>query len=125
MIDGKLYSGHQESAGEFGHITLKKDGPLCSCGNRGCLEALSSANAMVKEVRALIRKGHSTLIRDMIKNNPDKLEAKTIFDAAAHGDKLAERVIQRAMDYLGIGIAGLINLMDPERIIVGGALPGR
>lgn len=122
MINGELYSGNQGSAGEFGHITLKKNGPLCSCGNKGCLEALSSANAMVKEVQEQIQKGRKSLISDMIKKKHKNLEAKTIFTAAAGGDRLAKDVISRAMEYLSIGIAGLINLMDPERIIVGGGL---
>jgi glucokinase-like ROK family protein len=122
IIDNELYSGKGENAGEFGHITLQKDGPPCDCGNRGCLEALSSANAMVSQVRSMINQGRKTGISSLVKKDLSNLEARMIFQAAEQGDELANKVIRQAIEYIGIGLAGLINFMDPELIIVGGGL---
>ena len=122
VVNGEIYGGSSGAAGEFGHITLKKDGPVCDCGNRGCLEALASANAISKKARAMIDKGIHTKILDMVDDNLEKIEAKHVFDAAKQGDALSIGIIEEATQYLGIAIAGLINLLDPELIILEGGV---
>ena len=98
----EVYRGSSGAAGEFGHIILKKDGPLCDCGNYGCLEALSSGNAIAKRM--------------------NKKEAKEVFDLAKAGNLQAKEIIDEAIEYLGIGIAGVINLFDPDMVVLSGGV---
>lgn len=98
----EIYRGSNGAGGEFGHIILEKDGPLCDCGNRGCLEALSSGNAIAKKMK--------------------KKEAKEVFDLARTGNAEAKAVIDNAAEYLGIGIASAINLLDPDMVILSGGV---
>lgn len=122
IIGGELYSGSSGSSGELGHMTLEKNGPLCSCGNYGCLEALASANAISNKARFFIERGEKSLILNLAGGNPDSIEAKTVFDAAKQGDSLALEIIHEAIEYIGIAIAGIINFLDPELIILEGGV---
>ncbi len=122
FIDGEIYSGSSDSAGEFGHMTMEKDGPLCDCGNHGCLEALASANAISKEARQKIKNGHQSLITEMVEGDLEKIEAKTIYDAAKKGDELALEIVGRATEHIGIAVASIINLFDPDMVILAGGV---
>jgi len=122
VINGEVYSGFSGSSGEFGHMTLEKNGPLCDCGNYGCLEALSSANAISKKARFYLEKGEESVIKDMVGGNLELIEAKSVFDAANLGDKLASEIINEAIEYLGISVASIVNLLDPELIILEGGV---
>jgi len=122
VIDGEVYHGSSGSSGELGHITLEKDGPKCECGNIGCLEALASANAITKTAKNIILNGVDTLIVSECNGNIEELEAKTVFDAAKKGDKVAKEIIENAINYIGIGLANFINIIDPELIILTGGV---
>lgn len=122
VIDHKLYGGLNGMSGEFGHMTLDKNGPLCDCGNYGCLEALSSANAISKQARSAIGAGAQSIIRDMVDGDLGRIEAKTVFDAAKAGDALASTIVNQAVEYLGIAIGGVINLLAPRLIILEGGV---
>lgn len=122
VVDGELYSGSSGSSGEFGHMTLEKNGPLCDCGNYGCLEALASANAITKKAKFLIDKGENTSILKLAGGNADNIEAKTVFDASKQGDVLALEIVHEAAEYIGIALANIINLVDPELIILEGGV---
>lgn len=120
--NGELYVGSSSTSGEFGHITLEKDGDLCSCGNRGCLEVLASGNAIAKLAKKKIKQGEKSIITKMISGNIHEIDAKVIYDAAKKGDELAKSIVSKSIEYIGIGIANYINMLDPELIILAGGI---
>lgn len=122
MEHGELYKGISGTAGELGHITVEKDGPLCTCGNNGCLEALASGRAIAQQARNLISSGVKTSILELTGGDPAKIEAKTVFEAAEKQDMAAVDLVRKAGEYIGIGIASYINLLDPEIIVLGGGM---
>ena len=122
--NGEFYRGSCGSSGEIGHITLEKDGPLCSCGNRGCLEALASANAMAGQARELVRQGKGQRILELAQGNEENIDAKEIFDTAKEGDAAAALIVDKAIEYIGIGLANYINLLDPDMLILAGGVTG-
>jgi len=115
VVNGQFYRGALGGAGEFGHITLLQDGPLCDCGKRGCLEALASDPAVVRQARAAIALGERTRLAGV---EPLTLEA--VMAAAEAGDALARRLLADSGRWLGIGIATLVNILNPRLVIVGG-----
>jgi predicted NBD/HSP70 family sugar kinase len=122
FLGGEIYRGAGGRAGEFGHITVNESGPLCSCGNTGCLETLASSAAIIQNVRAAIEKGIDSKIRELIDGDLDKVSIELIAQAASEDDSLAYRVLQRSASYIGIGLANLVNLLNPKVVIFGGAL---
>jgi predicted NBD/HSP70 family sugar kinase len=107
VLDGKLFRGVSGQAGEIGHVTLDEHGDVCRCGNRGCLELVAGGAALV----AALRRTHGEL---------DSVE--DVVALAAGGDRAARRLIADAGAHLGVAAAGLVNLVDPQRLIVGGEL---
>jgi predicted NBD/HSP70 family sugar kinase len=122
FLDGKLYRGAGGKAGEFGHITVNENGPLCSCGNNGCLETVSSCAAIIQEVKMAIENGIDSKIRDLAGGDLEKISIELIAQAARDDDSLAFRVLQKSGSYIGIALANLVNLMNPRVMIFGGAL---
>lgn len=122
VLDGRLYHGADGAAGEIGHVTILPRGPHCGCGNRGCLEAVASGTAIAREGRELVARGIPTLISKLAGGDPESVSAKLVADAAQQGDSEANEIIQEAMSYLGVGIANLVNLLNPEIIVIGGSL---
>lgn len=122
VFDNEVYTGFSGSAGEFGHLTVIPDGPLCDCGNRGCLEAVSSARAVVRDARERILAGESTILTKLIEGNLNNLEAKTVMLAAEQGDRVAAEITHHAISTLGAAIGGIINLLDFEAIILEGGI---
>ena len=122
FLDQKLYRGAGGKAGEFGHITVDENGPLCSCGNNGCLEAMASSAAVIHNVRAGMEAGIDSKIRDLAGGDLANISIELIGQAAAMDDSLAYRVLQRSASYIGVGLANLVNLLNPKVIIFGGAL---
>jgi predicted NBD/HSP70 family sugar kinase len=122
VLDGKIYRGAGGRAGEFGHITVNENGPLCSCGNHGCLETMASCGAIIHNVRVAIEKGIDSKIRELADGDLDKISIELIALASAQDDSLAFRVLQRSASYIGIGLASLVNLLNPRVMIFGGAL---
>jgi len=113
VVNGQFYRGALGGAGELGHITLQADGPLCPCGKRGCLEALAADPAVVSSARAAMAAGTPTALAE-----PLTLEG--VVAAAQAGDELARQVLASAGRWLGIGISALVNLLNPQLVIVGG-----
>jgi predicted NBD/HSP70 family sugar kinase len=121
-FNGELYRGAGGKAGEFGHITVDEDGPLCSCGNTGCLESVASSAAIIEAGRTAIERGVDSKIRDLAGGDLSRFSVELISQAAAENDSLAFRVLQDAASYIAIGLADLVNLLNPRLIIFGGAL---
>jgi len=122
VIDGKLYSGAIGAAGEVGHMTIDDEGPICNCGNRGCWETLASGTALAREARHRIKEGVRTSILEYAEGDVEKVTAQVIHSAAEQGDSLAKELIARTGYYVGVGLANLINIFNPELIVIGGGL---
>jgi glucokinase len=122
IIDGKIYSGAIGAAGEVGHMTIDDDGPICNCGNRGCWETLASGTALAREARHRIKEGVATSILEYAEGDVEKVTAQVIHSAAEQGDGLAKELIARTGYYVGVGLANLINIFNPELIVIGGGL---
>jgi predicted NBD/HSP70 family sugar kinase len=113
VLDGKLYRGVHGTAGEFGHTVVDEDGPLCRCGQRGCLEAVCGNNAILREARAAIIRGELAM-------DADSLTIADILREAKGGDQILRAIYHRAGRKLGIGISNLCRLFDPEKVIIVG-----
>ncbi len=122
FFESKLYRGGGGKAGEFGHITVDENGPLCSCGNNGCLESVASCAAIIQAGRLAIERGVDSRIRDLALGDLNRISIEVIAQAAAENDSLAFRVLQEASSYIARGLADLVNLLNPRVIIFGGAL---
>jgi glucokinase-like ROK family protein len=117
---GELYIGANSSAGELGHVTILPDGPLCPCGNRGCLQQLVSGPAIANRARELLREGSASTLRNMTGNHPELITVQAVFQAAEQDDALARKIVAEMAKYLGIAVANLINLFNPELVVLGG-----
>jgi glucokinase len=122
VIDGKIYTGAIGAAGEVGHMTIDDNGPICNCGNKGCWEMLASGTALAREARHRIKKGVRTSILEYAEGDIEKVTAQVIHSAAQQGDSLAKELIARTGYYVGVGLANLINIFNPELIVIGGGL---
>ena len=122
MREGEFYRGRSGSSGEIGHIILEKNGPKCNCGNKGCLEAIASGNAIARDAKIAVLEGNASKIMELVNGDINRIEAKTVFEAAHLGDQMAIQITERAMQYIGIGLANYINLLDPDLIILFGGL---
>ncbi|MFC2047860.1 ROK family protein [Chloroflexota bacterium] len=122
IIDGKIYTGSIGTAGELGHMVIDDEGPPCSCGNRGCWETLASGTALAREAKHKIKEGVVTSILKYANGDLEKVNAEAIHEAAQAGDKLANELIAQTAYYLGVGLANLINIFNPEVIAIGGGL---
>ncbi len=121
IIDGEIYRGANGNAGELGHVPVLPDGPLCDCGNRGCLEALCSGTAIGRrgEEAVRTRPGRGGGIRQA---EGGSVTAKAVFDAARAGDPLALDLVNETCRYLGMGVAAAMNALAPEAIVIGGSV---
>lgn len=118
MLNHHILHGAHGTAGEIGHMVLVPNGPLCGCGKHGCLEALSSGLAIARKASAALTLGRETSLRQVA----EPLSAVHVVEAARTGDRVAQEVIDDAAYYLGIGLANLITLFDPQAIILGGGV---
>jgi len=122
ILNGKPWLG-RGAAGEIGHMVVKRGGAKCPCGRKGCLEAYAGRAALEVEARRQHEEGHKTdLFKLMEKHEKDRLTSGVWERAIDHGDRLAEKLIDRAVEMLGTGIASAVNLLDVEAVIVGGGL---
>lgn len=122
VIDGKIYSGAGGTAGEVGHMTIADDGPRCTCGNRGCWEQMASGTALAREAKRRIGEGAVSVILEYAGGDIERVTAETVSLAFDRGDALARELVARASHYLGVGFANLVNIFNPELIVVGGGL---
>ena len=122
IINGELYTGLRGSAGEIGHMTIDVNGPKCNCGNIGCLETLASGTAVAEEAIRRISQGEKSSLTEIVDGEIENITAEEVSLAAQGGDSLALEVISKAATYLGIGLVNLVNIFNPEMIIVGGGM---
>ncbi len=122
ILEDRLYTGASGAAGEVGHMTIEVNGPPCNCGNKGCLEALASGGAIAREAVKHLRQGERSLLSNLVEGDWEKITAQTVHLAAQQGDPLSLEIIHRAAIFLGVGLANLVNIFNPEKIVVGGGV---
>lgn len=122
ILDRKLWSGFNYAAGELGHMVIHTGGLQCCCGRRGCFEAYGSATALIRQARECMENDRDTLLWQLCGNDIARLEAKTVFDAAALGDNAAISLLDVYTTYLAEGMANIINIFQPEVVCIGGGV---
>jgi glucokinase len=122
IINGQLYLGIGGTGGELGHTTIDYNGPVCGCGNRGCLEAFASGPAIAAMGLKAVTQGLTTRIADLCESDLNRVTPKLIAQAAQEGDEIAKDIYERAGFYLGIAAANVCVAVGPRRIIIGGGV---
>jgi len=124
VLGGRIYGGADGMAGEIGHVVVRPGGAACVCGKRGCLEAEACGPAMARAVQARLaaEPAAGAHLRALTGGNMGRVTGKLVAEAAAGGDALAQEALDHAARMLGIGLGGAINLMNPERIVIGGGV---
>jgi glucokinase len=122
VVNGDLYSGYGHTAGEIGHMVLEVNGPKCGCGNKGCFEAVASRTAIFQQIKAGIKDGQKTILTEMLGNDLEDLRSGDLRKAIRRGDKFVDRIIEGASEYIGIATANLINILNPEVVVLGGGV---
>jgi N-acetylglucosamine repressor len=120
VVNGQLYRGVSMSEGEIGHITVLPDGPLCPCGNRGCLQTVAAGPALLARAREKLRFHNSSILSRLTNGQPDLLTVEHLAEAASQNDPLVTELFEEVAQYIGIGLANLINLLNPRMLILGG-----
>jgi len=124
-FDGKLWHG-RGAAGEIGHMVVKQGGARCGCGRRGCMEAYAGRRSMEAKAKRLVESGHHTDLFEIMRERGRQTLSSGVWEHALHHkDKLAERLIERAVQALGSGVASAVNLLDVELVLLGGGLGTR
>ncbi|MBS1852852.1 MAG: ROK family transcriptional regulator [Acidobacteria bacterium] len=121
-LNGESYRGAGGGAGEFGHITVREEGPLCYCGNTGCLSTLASCSVIIQEVAAAIKKGVHSRIQELVEDHLDRINIELILHAAQEKDSLAFRVLNDSSLHIGVALADVVNLLNPSVVVFGGPL---
>lgn len=122
VIHGKPYSGVHGIGSEIGHMIIKMDGELCTCGNRGCFERYASATAIIRDAKRAVAEDPKSLIMERCGGDPEKINAKIVIDCAKEGDATAKRVFDEYVKALAHGIVSIFNVLDPEVIVLGGGV---
>ncbi len=121
-IEGHLHLGIDGTAGEVGHQTIDPNGPPCGCGNRGCLEAFASGPAITALGVKAVLQGLTTRIGAMVEHDLNRITPETIWQAAEEGDEVAAEILERSGSYLGVGVANLVSILSPDRVVIGGGV---
>jgi glucokinase len=124
ILNGKLWHGHNDSAGELGHITVDYRGRQCACGNLGCLEAYASADSTVRRFIEAVRSGKETNLKRLVEEKPDAVTCKAIYEEALKGDVLCRETLRETGFYLGVGIVSILHSLNPEMVVLTGGLTG-
>ena len=122
IVDGKLYHGASDCAGEIGHTTIDTEGRRCKCGNYGCLEAYASGPNIAMRAVEEIKAGAVSRLADYVGGDLRQVTAQTVYQAAHDGDQLALEVVNDTAKFLGVGIANLVNVFNPEVVVVCGGV---
>jgi len=122
IINGQLYRGPDGTASEFGHMSIEYDGIECICGSRGCLGMLASGTAMARMAREAIESGRKTAMTSLVKGQIQHITGEIVAQAAEQGDPLAGEIVDQIARYLGIGIANLVNIFNPDKVVLSGGV---
>jgi glucokinase len=122
IINNQLYTGHTGTAGEIGHVVADIGGPPCTCGKNGCIMAYASGIGISRMVYEKIETGVDTRLRDMLPPNGQRISGEAVAEAASEGDQAACEIIQTAGYYSGVALSMIIEILNPEAIVIGGGL---
>ena len=122
IVNGEPYSGFNHTAGEIGHMVIDVNGPKCGCGNKGCFEAMASRTAIFQRIKAGIKEGEKTLLTEMLGDALEDLRSGDLRKAIRRGDKFVGKVIEQTAEYIGVGVANLVNILSPEVVVLGGGV---
>ncbi len=122
ILDGALYHGSSDVAGEIGHTTIDANGRRCACGNYGCLEAYASGSAIAERAREALSGNEHSQLREMAGGDLARITAQLVYEASAAGDPVAREVVRDTAKFLGIGIATLLNIFNPEVVVLAGGV---
>lgn len=122
ILNGRLWRGSTSAAGEIGHMPIDPNGPVCGCGNKGCVEALCASAAIIERCRTKLNHNMTPTFKEIMNGDPGDLTIRKIFTAAKKRDSVALEVIEETARYLAIGMAGVVNLLNPEVVIIGGGV---
>ena len=122
IINGELYTGSNHTAGEVGHMVIDVNGPKCNCGNKGCFEVLASRLAIFRAIQAAIKNGEKSELTGMLGEDLKDLRSGDVRKAIRRGDKMVEHILEEAAEYTGIAVANLVNIINPEMVVLGGGV---
>jgi glucokinase len=123
ILEGKLYHGAFDVAGEIGHTTIDLNGRRCKCGNYGCLEAYASGPAIADRAReAVLGDETESILLSLVGGDPKKITAQTVYEAAKHGDTMATEVVRETGRILGAGVSNLLNIFNPDVVVMAGGV---
>lgn len=122
VLEGQLYQGATGTAGELAHTVVHLDGPYCTCGKRGCLMAYASGLGISRMVCERLEAGEDTLLRQLCGPQPERVAGETVAAAAQQGDRVAQEVLALAGRYFGVGLSSVVQMFNPDRIVIGGGL---
>ncbi len=125
IIDGKIYRGSNFCGGEMGHMVINVDGIPCNCGRKGCWEKYASATALVSQAVEAMQSNKDSLLWQTCDGDLNKVEGKSIFEALDMGDATAKAVVDKYLYYVAIGLANVINALQPEAVCIGGGISGQ
>lgn len=122
FVDGKIISGFNGAGGEVGHMKIVRDGLLCGCGQRGCFEAYASATGIEREALSRLKVNKQNKLYEKLEGKIEKVEAKDVFDCAKEGDLFSLDIVDCEAEYLAMGIGNILNIINPEKIILAGGV---
>jgi glucokinase len=122
VLDGRLWRGSSSAAGEIGHMPINPDGPLCACGKKGCIEAYCSSAPILSRCRSRLGNELTPAFKEVLNGELKELSIKKLFAAARNKDEIALQVLDETAEYLAIGLAGVVNLLNPDLVIIGGGV---
>lgn len=122
ILEGRVVQGSHFSAGELGHTVVLPDGPPCTCGQRGCLEAVASGTGIAALAREAMARGEAPILHELARGDSGQVDARLVAEAARRGDPGCRSVLDQATFHLGMALAGVVNLLDCDRIVIGGGV---
>lgn len=122
VVFGKLLRGIDGTAAELGHLKVQRDGRMCGCGSQGCLEAYASVTGMVRTVKEGFEQGKESSLKTLCGGDLDKITGKMIYEAAKSGDAFAQWIFNETATWLGLGIASIVNFLNPEKVVLCGGM---
>ncbi len=122
ILDGRLFHGASDVAGEIGHTTIDSTGRRCKCGNYGCLEAYASGPAIAERAREALAGGEPSILTKLVNDDLNKITAQLVYDAAKKDDDVARQVVRETASFLGAGVANLLNIFNPDVVVIAGGV---
>ena len=122
IIGGKIYQGFNGAGGEIGHIVIERNGVQCNCGRRGCWEQYASVTGLVRETEEELEKYPDSIIHELIGADKSKINGLTSFEAMRQGDACGKAIVDQYIEYIGIGLTDVINILQPKMVVIGGAI---